>query len=85
MSAACKITAVLHIAEVEGFVFSSFLERQDLCYMVCLSLPSGLGKNSKMRRAESLYPPVGQYPIKIPMAVPLDQYVLLMYQFKGTH
>lgn len=42
MSAACKITAVLHIAEVEGYVFSTPFEGQDLCYMGCLSLPLGL-------------------------------------------
>lgn len=44
MSAACKITAVLRIAEVEGYVFLSSLEGQDLCYMACLSLPSGLSE-----------------------------------------
>lgn len=42
VSAACRITAVLHIAEVEGYGFSASFEGQDLCYMVGLPLPWGV-------------------------------------------
>lgn len=49
MSAACKITAVLHIAEVEECIFLSSFEGQELCYMLCLSLPSGLSEKKTVR------------------------------------
>ena len=49
MSAAYKITAVLHIAEVEGYVFSSSFEGQNLCCMVCLSLPLGLSERETVK------------------------------------
>lgn len=42
MPAACRIIAVLHIAEVEGYGFSPSFEGQDLCYMVGLPLPLGV-------------------------------------------
>lgn len=44
VSAACRITAALHSAEVEGYGFSPSFEGQDLCYMVSLPLPLGVSE-----------------------------------------
>lgn len=44
VSAACRVTAVLHIAEVERYGFSPSFEGQDQCYMVSLPLPLGVSE-----------------------------------------